>query len=138
MSHAFLRRGAARAVKVIYDAVGPVAPPVRPPPGSLFIIDERRMPEWRDDGYAYRHHRARSMPPPDAAGPTTGCGLDGVVLRGDGLTEAPPLLTEAAELEDDDDPARSEDTRASDRIPPPLRRRALRLARSGELGYGRG
>lgn len=45
--------GASRAVQVIYEVVGPVGPPVRPPSGSLFIVDERRLPNWRDDGFEY-------------------------------------------------------------------------------------
>lgn len=48
---AFLSRGAKKAVDIIYDAVGPVGPPVRPGSGSLFIVDERRLKNWRDDGY---------------------------------------------------------------------------------------
>ena len=48
---AFLTRGAKKAVDIIYDAVGPVGPPVRPGSGSLFIVDERRLKNWRDDGY---------------------------------------------------------------------------------------
>jgi hypothetical protein len=49
---AFLSRGAKKAVDIIYDAVGPVGPPVRPGSGSLFIVDERRLKNWRDDGCA--------------------------------------------------------------------------------------
>ena len=54
----FLERGAARAVSIIYDAVGQVGPPVRPEAGSLFIVDERRLPAWRNDAYVYE-----SLPP---------------------------------------------------------------------------
>ncbi len=49
----FLSHGARRAVEIIHDAVGPVGPPVRPTKGSLFIVDEKRLPGWRDDGYSY-------------------------------------------------------------------------------------
>jgi hypothetical protein len=63
-SAAFLLRGAQRAVDIIYDAVGPVGPPVRPEGGSLFIVDERRLPNWREDGYAYAAmaHEPRNRP----------------------------------------------------------------------------
>ena len=50
----FLLRGAARAVEIIHDSVGPVGPPVRPEAGALFIVDERRLPTWREDGFRYR------------------------------------------------------------------------------------
>ena len=46
----FLTRGASQAVDIIYEAIGPVGPPVRPGSGSLFIVDERRLLNWRDDG----------------------------------------------------------------------------------------
>ena len=49
----FLWLGAERAVGVIYDVIGPVAPPVRPASGNLFIVDERRLRAWRQDGYTY-------------------------------------------------------------------------------------
>lgn len=49
----FLRRGAQKACDIIYDAVGPVGPPVRPEGGSVFIVDERRLPNWREDGFRY-------------------------------------------------------------------------------------
>jgi hypothetical protein len=47
----FLARGASKAVDIIYQAVGPVGPPIRPGSGSLFIVDERRLTNWRQDGY---------------------------------------------------------------------------------------
>ncbi len=47
----FLMRGASKAVDIIYEAIGPVGPPVRPGSGSLFIVDERRLFNWREDGY---------------------------------------------------------------------------------------
>jgi hypothetical protein len=50
---AFLLRGAAKAVDIIYSSVGPVGPPDRPADGSLFVVDERRLRNWREDGY---HH----------------------------------------------------------------------------------
>lgn len=46
----FLTRGAKKAVDIIYNAVGPVGPPIRPGSGSLFIVDERRLHAWREDG----------------------------------------------------------------------------------------
>jgi hypothetical protein len=46
----FLARGASKAVDIIYQAVGPVGPPIRPGSGSLFIVDERRLTNWREDG----------------------------------------------------------------------------------------
>jgi hypothetical protein len=46
----FLLNGAERAVSIIYEAIGPVGPPVRPGSGSLFIVDERKLENWRDDG----------------------------------------------------------------------------------------
>ena len=49
----FLQRGASRAVEIIHDSVGPVGPPVRPESGALFIVDERRLSNWREDGYTY-------------------------------------------------------------------------------------
>lgn len=49
----FLQRGASRAVEIIHESVGPVGPPVRPEPGALFIVDERRLSNWREDGYVY-------------------------------------------------------------------------------------
>lgn len=49
----FLQRGASRAVEIIHESVGPVGPPVRPEPGALFIVDERRLSNWREDGYTY-------------------------------------------------------------------------------------
>lgn len=52
----FLLRGAKKAVDIIYDAVGPVGPPVRPGSGSLFIVDERRLKNWRDDGSVLGSH----------------------------------------------------------------------------------
>ena len=47
----FLHNGAQRAVNIIYDAVGLVGPPSRPEAGSLFIVDETRLANWREDGY---------------------------------------------------------------------------------------
>lgn len=59
----FLNRGAKKAVDIIYEAVGPVGPPVRPGSGSLFIVDERRLVNWRDDGWAHSpSFRARVAP----------------------------------------------------------------------------
>ncbi|KAA0172178.1 hypothetical protein FNF28_00181 [Cafeteria roenbergensis] len=49
----FLHRGALRAVDVIYASVGPVGPPATPASGSMFIVDERRLPAWRGDGYPH-------------------------------------------------------------------------------------
>ncbi|RYG48221.1 hypothetical protein EON67_07810, partial [archaeon] len=65
----FLRTGASTAVDIIYDAVGPVGPPVRPESGSLFIVDEARLSNWRSDGYAYDWIPASS--PSAAASPVT-------------------------------------------------------------------
>ena len=52
----FLMRGASKAVDIIYEAIGPVGPPVRPGSGSLFIVDERRLFNWRDDGWVTPLH----------------------------------------------------------------------------------
>lgn len=49
----FLWGGAERAIKVIYEVLGPVSPPVRPSSGTVFTVDERRLPTWRQDGYTY-------------------------------------------------------------------------------------
>jgi len=49
----FLATGAVRAVDTIYETVGLVGPPVCPEAGSVFLVDERRLAAWRDDGYAY-------------------------------------------------------------------------------------
>ena len=49
----FLVRGAPTAVSIIYDAVGNVGPPERPESGSLFIVDERRLGQWRRDQHQY-------------------------------------------------------------------------------------
>jgi hypothetical protein len=49
----FLTTGACRAIDTIYESVGTVGPPVRPEPGSIYLVDERRLPTWRNDGYGY-------------------------------------------------------------------------------------
>ena len=49
----FLSRGAESACRIIHDAVGPTGPPVRPDAGELFIVDDRRISNWRDDGFEY-------------------------------------------------------------------------------------
>ena len=49
----FLQHGAARAVEVIYLAIGDVSPPDHPEAGSLFIVDESRLRDWRDDGHPW-------------------------------------------------------------------------------------
>ena len=49
----FLATGAVRAVDTTYETVGLVGPPVCPEAGSVFLVDERRLAAWRDDGYAY-------------------------------------------------------------------------------------
>ena len=49
----FLTRGAEAACKIIHEAVGLVGPPICPEAGSLFIVDERRLPTWREDGFKY-------------------------------------------------------------------------------------
>ena len=70
---AFLQHGARRAVDIIYEAVGTVGPPHRPESGSLFIVDERRLPNFRDDGYSYEGG-GRRVPGPYDAEPDGGGG----------------------------------------------------------------
>ena len=49
----FLKFRGEKAADLIYEAVGPVGPPLQPDSGSLFIVDESRLRQWRDDGHTY-------------------------------------------------------------------------------------
>jgi hypothetical protein len=97
---AFLHRGAKRAVDIIYEAVGPVGPPVRPESGALFIVDERRLGAWREDGWEYA-----SMPSAERARPLAGIRYsDGsvygsrAVLRAAGGEGGPAAVTDTLTL----------------------------------------